>query len=556
MLIAGPARATVLAMNTHTYRMTTRPFAALLGAALAASLLASPVLAAPLRVAVQGSLQSSGGGPVADGKYGAAFALWDAPQGGQLLFEEKLLGVDVSGGAFAVVLGAGNDTLDDTVFVGPDGAAQAVYFGVAVQGEPELPRVRIEAVPLAAHAARAAVAYGLTCSGCVSSGQLSAAAVQASHVDFTYAASTTKGGPATSALVAGQADEAAVAVVAQGLGCTGCVGLDQLAPDVAQGFLPKTGGVVSGPLEVSATVHATQDVQLGPSDLAASPCSPAMEGSMRWDAAAKRLAVCDGSAWQQLVACNEVCTPADQVPCGAPLTNACGTPGGCSGTGTACDAGQICAPSGCLAIGSSASAPATSCKALLALAPNTPDGTYWLDPDGDAGVSPFEAFCDMTTDGGGWTRIDYAADLPYANHFEGADAWQWLPADFTFVLADAQIEALQAISTEGKQSYVGQCNGVLHYYRPEDGTYQFAFGFRLFDGTETPSGQQSYAPFFVTVNPDGCAANGGEAGALDKATVFHIEDARVPIRNVRSRDNGGSDELFGSPLTNNPAWLR
>ena len=49
--------------------------------------------------------------------------------------------------------------------------------------------------------------------------------------------------------------------------------------------------------------------------------------------------------------------------------------------------------------------PATSCLEILNSEAYPPgDGTYWLDPDG---TGAFLAHCDMTTDGGGWTRIAY-----------------------------------------------------------------------------------------------------------------------------------------------------
>lgn len=64
-----------------------------------------------------------------------------------------------------------------------------------------------------------------------------------------------------------------------------------------------------------------------------------------------------------------------------------------------------------------------SCQAILDSGGSVGDGLYTIDPDGAAGpVKPFEAYCDMTTEGGGWTL--------YAYHRSGADVRGSVPVQW------------------------------------------------------------------------------------------------------------------------------
>jgi hypothetical protein len=191
-----------------------------------------------------------------------------------------------------------------------------------------------------------------------------------------------------------------------------------------------------------------------------------------------------------------------------------------------------------------------SCLAILNYGNSNGDGMYTIDIDKTGPENPFRVYCDMTTDGGGWTRIDYSEDLPLENRWTTGDAWRWLDEDFKTKMSLKQIEILQKISTEGKQIYNGSCKGVIHYSYQE--VYTSAFGFRFANNEEVGGGVQNIGGINFELLEDGCLYNDRTL----RYTSWEIHDIRVPIINVHSRDNGDSVEKFGSELTKNPAWLR
>ncbi len=373
---------------------------------LVMSLVAATATAAPtVHLKLEGRLLKNAGPPADDGDYVITVRLYiDGKQTGAVLWSETHLAVPVTDGLFAMVIGT-TSPLTSNLFV----TGEPLWVGVQVGSDPELPPEPLAYQPYAVHALRADLASDLECVGCVAPGELS--------------------------------------------------------PAVNETFVNANGDVMTGDLSTTGTVTAKGGVLLG---AATTPCDAAHAGAVWYDAAQKRLFVCDGAASHALAMCSTKCPKADDEACGKVVTDLCGAPCGGIGTGlnllecvlsaastacgtsvedscqnpcgylgsapnpglcpvpnavscgaigtdpcgnpctvkgVACGAAEICAGDKCVGLGGAAEAAALSCKQIHDGGVGIGSTAYWLDSDGDGGDAPFKAWCDMDTDGGGWTLV-------------------------------------------------------------------------------------------------------------------------------------------------------
>lgn len=312
-----------------------------------------------------------------NGASSVTFRLYTAASGGAAAYTETQT-VTFAQGAFATLLGA-SPGFSDTFFRDNP----SLYLSVEVGGA-ESARAPVGAVPFASYARYAGDAATLSGDGpsafrrsnvLIPWNQLDAATIPSLGLTYTASGGISLSGTQFSLSPASAGalpydTEAEVLGVLNGTTSrnTGVVGfltaaitnLTATAATLTSATIPTltaTDATVTN-LTTSGIARANQGLVVGAA--ADNACVAGTKGLVRWNDTVTALQVCNGTTWVAV------------------------------GGG---------------ADGSTAANAAASCKAILDAGFSRGSMLYWVDPDGIGSVAPFQAWCDMTTRGGGWTML-------------------------------------------------------------------------------------------------------------------------------------------------------
>ena len=320
--------------------------------------------------------------------------------------------------------------------------------------------------PWAAAATAGGGAAGLDCTGCVGtphlaagavgSAQLKAGAVGDAQLGVNYAGSASKGGPASD------------------VACSQCVQSSELTSSIA------LAGSISAAGSISSCTGSLPGCSLTVGDQGFARSSDAFVNVLTTQGLRIRNTADD--AWRDLHANKGWfyggLSVQGSTSLGGPVTvggaldlggnqilmprihNASGPPATCSSStagvlyyDTSLSKLSFCNGSEWVSLGSvppgSSSNPALSCAHIKVENPSAPSGVYWLKP---AGISTaFQNYCDMTTDGGGWTLVMKLDGNTTTFAYDSAlwtNTTTYAPQDFDLDTKQAKLQSYSSVAVD------------------------------------------------------------------------------------------------------------